>query len=54
MSALWNVLYQKNPRLLRNHPYSVTPDMTFVDQPKVQIIYHDAKEVVPEVSATTG
>ncbi|KAL7090331.1 hypothetical protein ACP275_12G034100 [Erythranthe tilingii] len=53
MSALWNMLYEKNHNLLPNGPNFVAPDSTLIDQPKIQIIYHDAKEAVPPLSTTT-
>ncbi|KAL0374908.1 UNVERIFIED_CONTAM: NADPH-dependent diflavin oxidoreductase 1 [Sesamum radiatum] len=51
MYALWNMLYQKNHKLLPNGPDFVTPDATFIDQPKLQIIYHDIEEEVPPLSS---
>ncbi|KAL2250757.1 UNVERIFIED_CONTAM: NADPH-dependent diflavin oxidoreductase 1 [Sesamum indicum] len=51
MSALWNMLYQKNHKLLPNGPDFVTPDATFLDQPKIQIIYHDVEEGIPPLSS---
>ncbi|KAL8034502.1 hypothetical protein ABFX02_12G032900 [Erythranthe guttata] len=53
MSALWNMLYEKNHNLLPNGPNFVAPDATLIDQPKIQIIYHDAEEAVPPLSTTT-
>ncbi|KAI3462527.1 hypothetical protein Pfo_019190 [Paulownia fortunei] len=53
MSALWNMLYQKNHKLLPNGPDFVTPDATLIDQPRVQIICHDAEKGVPPLSTTT-
>ncbi|CAA0814372.1 NADPH-dependent diflavin oxidoreductase 1 [Striga hermonthica] len=53
MSSLWNILYQKNPKLLPNGPDLSTPDATLLDQPRVQIIFHDAEEWVPPHSTTT-
>ncbi|KAG6412440.1 hypothetical protein SASPL_125119 [Salvia splendens] len=41
MSSLWSILYQRNPRLL---PNAINPDDTLMDQPKVQVIYHDTEE----------
>lgn len=54
MSALWNMLYQKNHRLLPNGPDIVTLDATLIDQPKIRIINHDAEEGLPPLSTTTG
>ncbi|KAL9148296.1 hypothetical protein ABFS82_12G032800 [Erythranthe guttata] len=53
MSALWNMLYEKNHNLLPNGPNFVAPDATLIDQPKIQIIYHDAEEAVPPLSTST-
>lgn len=54
MSALWNMLYQQNYKLLPKGPDFVTPDAPLLDQPKIQIIYHDAEEEEPPISTTTG
>lgn len=53
MSALWSMLYQQNHRLLPKGPDFVTPDAPLLDQPKIQIIYHDAEEE-PPLATTTG
>ncbi|GER27222.1 NADPH-dependent diflavin oxidoreductase 1 [Striga asiatica] len=53
MSALWNMLYQKNPKLLPNGPDLLTHDATLLDQPRVRIIFHDAEEWVPPPLSTT-
>lgn len=54
MSALWNMLYEKNRNLLPNGPDFVAPDADLIDQPRLQIIYHDAEEGVAPISTTTG
>ncbi|KAL3527059.1 hypothetical protein ACH5RR_011715 [Cinchona calisaya] len=41
MSNLWNILYQKTPKLFPNGPDTVALDGTWMDQPKIQITYHD-------------
>lgn len=51
MSSLWNILYLRDSRLL---PNAITPDATFIDQPKVQVIYHDTYEGLPPVATSTG
>ncbi|KAK6152888.1 hypothetical protein DH2020_012527 [Rehmannia glutinosa] len=53
MSALWNMLYLKNHKLLPNGSEFVAPDATLIDQPRVRIIYHDAEEGVPPLSTST-
>ncbi|KAL2531588.1 NADPH-dependent diflavin oxidoreductase 1 [Abeliophyllum distichum] len=52
MSSLWNMLYQKNPKLLPKGPDFVTSDVTSIDQPKIQIIYHDVNEEQPRLSTS--
>ncbi|XP_052195718.1 NADPH-dependent diflavin oxidoreductase 1 isoform X2 [Diospyros lotus] len=49
MSSLWNVLYQKNPKLFPEGPDVAIRDMT-LDQPKIQISYHDVAEVFSQFS----
>ncbi|GAB4827847.1 multidrug-resistance type transporter [Ancistrocladus abbreviatus] len=41
MSYLWKALNQMNPKLLPNDLDFVIPDTKLMDQPKVEIIYHD-------------
>ncbi|CAI9110692.1 OLC1v1010760C1 [Oldenlandia corymbosa var. corymbosa] len=41
MSNLWNALYQKAPILFPNGPNLVVSDHHWVDQPKIEITYHD-------------
>ncbi|KAL1566586.1 multidrug-resistance type transporter [Salvia divinorum] len=50
MSSLWSILYQRNPRLL---PNAITPDDTLMDQPKVQVIYHDTEEGLSPMTTST-
>ncbi|KAL2551812.1 NADPH-dependent diflavin oxidoreductase 1 [Forsythia ovata] len=52
MSSLWNMLYQKNPKLLPKGPDFVTSEVTSIDQPKIQIIYHDVDEEQPQLSTS--
>lgn len=51
MSSLWNILYQRNHRLI---PNAATPETSSIDQPKVQVIYHDSEEMHPPVATSTG
>ncbi|KAL8549777.1 hypothetical protein ACS0TY_008566 [Phlomoides rotata] len=53
VSALWNMLYQQNHELLPKGADFVTPDAPLLDQPKIQITYHDAEEGEPPLSTTT-
>ncbi|KAM7520242.1 hypothetical protein LguiB_019204 [Lonicera macranthoides] len=53
MSSLWNILYQKNPKLFPNGPDFVISDMNLVDQPKIQITYHDVDGVHTNCATTT-
>ncbi|PIN21818.1 NADP-dependent flavoprotein reductase [Handroanthus impetiginosus] len=52
MSALWSSLYHKNPKLLPNGPDVLVPESTLIDQPRIQIIYHDAEREPPLSTAT--
>ncbi|XP_051114993.1 NADPH-dependent diflavin oxidoreductase 1 isoform X2 [Andrographis paniculata] len=52
MSALFNTLYQKIPKLLPNGPDFVTRDTISIDLPKVQILYHDAEEAMHPFSTS--
>lgn len=54
MSALWKMLYKKNPKLLPSGPDFLTSDATLIDLPKIQILYHDVDEVKPQLSTSTG
>ncbi|KAH6799268.1 Flavodoxin family protein [Perilla frutescens var. frutescens] len=49
MSSLWDMLYQRNHKLL---PNAATPDATLIDQPKIQVIYHDIEELPPVTTNT--
>lgn len=51
MSTLWSTLYQRNPRLL---PNAINPDDTLMDQPKVQVIYHDTEEGSSPTTTNAG
>ncbi|CAA2958764.1 NADPH-dependent diflavin oxidoreductase 1 isoform X1 [Olea europaea subsp. europaea] len=53
MSALWKMLYKKNPKLLPSGPDFLTSDATLIDLPKIQILYHDVDEVKPQLSTST-
>lgn len=44
MSTLWKALYQKDPKLFPKGPELMTSNMSLMDQPKVQITYHDVAE----------
>lgn len=44
MSTLWKALYQKDPKLFPKGPELLTSNMSLMDQPKVQITYHDVAE----------
>lgn len=50
MSSLWHMLYQRNHRLL---PNVATPDAILIDQPKIQVIYHDIEDGLPPVATNT-
>lgn len=51
MSSLWNILYQRNQKLI---PNAATPETTLMDQPKLQVIYHDTEEGLPPMATSTG
>ncbi|CAL5324842.1 unnamed protein product [Camellia sinensis] len=53
MSSLWNMLYQKNPNFFPKGPDFVIPDMNLMDQPKIQIMYHDADKHLPQFVTST-
>ncbi|XP_047317578.1 NADPH-dependent diflavin oxidoreductase 1 [Impatiens glandulifera] len=52
MSSLWKALYQMNPKMF---PAGVdlVPDMKLVDQPKIQIVYHE-DEIVSQLSVDSN
>ncbi|GAV75656.1 NAD_binding_1 domain-containing protein/Flavodoxin_1 domain-containing protein/FAD_binding_1 domain-containing protein [Cephalotus follicularis] len=54
MSSLWKMLYQMNPKFLPNGPDFFIPDMNLIDQPKVQITYHDVHKVYSELSTASS
>ncbi|GFY86798.1 hypothetical protein Acr_05g0004370 [Actinidia rufa] len=53
MSSLWNMVYEQNPKLFPKGPDFVIPDMKLMDQPKIQIMYHEADKVVSQFSNVT-
>lgn len=54
MSALWKIMYEKNHELLPKGPDFEIADATLIDQPRVQIMYHQGNGGVPPRSTTTG
>ncbi|XP_016461713.1 NADPH-dependent diflavin oxidoreductase 1 isoform X1 [Nicotiana tabacum] len=44
MPTLWKAIYQKNPKLFPKGPECMTSNTSLMDQPKVQITYHDVDE----------
>ncbi|KAK4367997.1 hypothetical protein RND71_011789 [Anisodus tanguticus] len=52
MSTLWKALYQKDPKLFPKGPELMTSNMSLMDQPKVQITYHDVAEGTLNFSST--
>ncbi|GAA0176135.1 oxidoreductase [Lithospermum erythrorhizon] len=50
LSALWNVVYELSPSLFPNGLKLDYNDISFIDQPKVEVVYHD---VVEESYSTT-
>ncbi|KAA8547811.1 hypothetical protein F0562_004240 [Nyssa sinensis] len=53
MSSLWKMLYLKNPKFFPKGPDFVVPEMKLMDQPKIQITYHDVEKVHTQFSTTT-
>ncbi|XP_027079113.2 NADPH-dependent diflavin oxidoreductase 1-like isoform X2 [Coffea arabica] len=51
MSKLWKTLYNKAPNLFPNDPNTATLNGTWVDQPKIQITYHDVGKGNSQCSA---
>lgn len=54
MSTLWKALYQKDPKLFPKGPELMTSNMSLMDQPKVQITYHDVAEGTSNFSSIPG
>lgn len=54
MSKLWTILYQKTLKLFPNGPDAVTLDGNWMDQPKIQITYHDVEKGNSQCSAALG
>ncbi|KAJ8567480.1 hypothetical protein K7X08_019688 [Anisodus acutangulus] len=52
MSTLWKALYQNDPKLFPKGPELMTSNMSLMDQPKVQITYHDVAEGTLNFSST--
>lgn len=52
MSSLWKALYQLNPKMFPEG-VDLVPDMKLLDQPKLQIVYHD-DEAVSQLSDDTN
>ncbi|NP_001311711.1 NADPH-dependent diflavin oxidoreductase 1 [Capsicum annuum] len=44
LSTLWKALYQRDPKLFPKGPELMTSNKSLMDQPKVQITYHDVAE----------
>lgn len=54
MSTLWKALYQKDPKLFPKGPECMTSNTSLMDQPKVQITYHDVDEGALQFSSIPG
>ena len=54
MSKLWKILYNKALNLFPNDPNTATLNGTWVDQPKIQITYHDVGKGNSQCSAAIG
>ncbi|XP_059645698.1 NADPH-dependent diflavin oxidoreductase 1 isoform X2 [Cornus florida] len=53
MSSLWKMLHQKNPLFFPKGTDVLIPDVKLMDQPKIQITYHDVDKVLSQFSANT-
>ncbi|KAJ8775393.1 hypothetical protein K2173_023158 [Erythroxylum novogranatense] len=54
MSSLWPVLNKIKPKLFPNGPDFLIPDSKLIDQPKVQIIYHESEKLGLHLSSASG
>ncbi|KDP32944.1 hypothetical protein JCGZ_12975 [Jatropha curcas] len=54
MSTLWHKLYEINPKFFPNGPDFVIPVSKLIDQPKVQITYHETDKVDSQLSSAAG
>lgn len=54
MPSLWHTLYRINPKFFPNGPEFVIPDGKLIDQPKVQITYHETDNVDKHFSVASG
>lgn len=54
MSSLWRMLNMIKPELLPNGPDVVIQDTMLIDQPKVQISYHNIENINSHFSTASG
>lgn len=54
MSSLWRMLNMIKPQFLPNGPDVVIQDAVLIDQPKVQITYHNSENLESRFSSTSG
>ncbi|XP_027352119.1 NADPH-dependent diflavin oxidoreductase 1 isoform X2 [Abrus precatorius] len=53
MSSLWRMLNEIKPEFLPNGPDAVIQDTVLIDQPKVQVTYHDVENVESHFSSAS-
>lgn len=54
MSSLWRMVTKINPNFFPNGPDTMKSDTRLLDQPKVEITYHDVEDMDKHFSVTSG
>lgn len=54
MSSLWRMLNMTKPEFLSNGPDVLIQDTVLIDQPKVQVTYHNIENTESQFSTASG